>query len=322
LAAGITTDAQKKIPPDTKVDLPILEKGARETPNDPLIYYALALCYAGDNPSAMLAAMEKAYSLSPKDPGIAVMYVVALQMNKEPLKALEVDKQVTAMLPDSYVLKCGLAALEIAIQEYTEATTLIEAVLRKDAVELVPQDKCLLLSMIGTCLLYAGKHADAVAKLQEAVTGYPGLGTAQATLGEAYLKSGRVEKARAALDKALALNPNYPKALYYMGVALELSGDFRKAQETFQSAYKCGRGNLANSGDDYYLLYQICEKLGKKEEGEKYKEEAAKLLFTYEAPWGESKRSAVRKRNKCLRERIKCRAIDAGSSRERPRFQR
>jgi Tfp pilus assembly protein PilF len=104
-------------------------------------------------------------------------------------------------------------------------------------------------------------------------------------LGEAYLKTGETEKAGIALDKALAINPNYPKALYYKGIYFEKTGNSEEAQKSFQDGYTNGKRYLTNNGEDYYLMFLICQKISKSDEGKNYKAEAKKLLFTYDAPW-------------------------------------
>src|SRR6266487_1728447 len=70
-------------------DVSILEKGSRDFPNDPLIHFALATCYLGQDNKQQAAQdnMERAFTLSQKDVGIGTMYALVLKMNKQPVKA-------------------------------------------------------------------------------------------------------------------------------------------------------------------------------------------------------------------------------------------
>jgi len=104
-------------------------------------------------------------------------------------------------------------------------------------------------------------------------------------LGEAYLKNGDLDKAGKALDEALAINPKIPSALYYKAVYCEKTGNAALAAKDFQDAYTYEKQRLEDNGEDYYLMFLICQKLDRNDEAETYKAEAAKLLFTFDAPW-------------------------------------
>ena len=94
-----------------------------------------------------------------------------------------------------------------------------------------------------------------------------------------------IEKAGVALDKALAINPQIPSALYYKGIYFEKIGNPEMAQKSFQDGYTNGKRYLQDNGEDYYLMFLISQKISKSEEGKNYKAEAERLFFSYEAPW-------------------------------------
>jgi len=139
--------------------------------------------------------------------------------------------------------------------------------------------------MLGTCQLYKGNHTKAIKSLERSLSIDPRMTTDLMLLGEAYLKSGDLVKANTNLDQALARSPKITSALFYKGICAEKANDTATARKCFENAYTYQKLRLADNGEDYYLMFQICQKLSKDKEAESNKSEAAKLLFTYEAPW-------------------------------------
>jgi len=280
------TGRSDQIKPNLTADVSILEKGSKDFPDDPLIHFALATCYMGqDNKQAALKSMETAYTLSKKDAGIGLMYALALKMNKQPLKAYELDKEMVALHPSVPQLQIQLATIDMTIQKYDEAITILEALMQKAPANLAAQDKSVLLFMLGTCYLYKGNYAKAIETLESGLSLMPGMAMDLTVLGEAYLKNGDLKKAGVALDKALAINPQIPSALYYKGIYFEKIGNPEMAQKSFQDGYTNGKRYLQDNGEDYYLIFLISQKISKSEEGKNYKAEAERLFFSYEAPW-------------------------------------
>ena len=267
-------------------DIVILEKGARDYHGDPLIHFALATCYlCQDKYQPAITNMEIAYTNSSKDVSVGVMYALALKMNMQPLKAYELDKEMLALHPGIPQLEISMATLEITIQKYDEALALIEVLLQKAPENLQALDKSVLFLMQGTCYLYKGNRAKAIELLQKDLSLTPNMAMDLTVLGEAFLKNGDLEKANEVLDKALAINQTIASALYYKGIIFEKAGNSTLSGKYFQDALIYGKQRLQDNGDDYYLMYLLCQKLSKADEGEKYKAEAEKLLFTHEAPW-------------------------------------
>jgi tetratricopeptide (TPR) repeat protein len=286
IITAFQTGRRSQIKENVAADTSILERASEVFPKDSVIYFALAICYMEqDNKPAGLKTIEKAYTLSQKDVGIGVLYALALKINKQPLKAYELNKEMVALHPDVAQLQIQLATLEMTIQEYDEAIAILEALQKKAPTNLPAQDKSVLLFMLGTCYLYTGNHAKAIDTLENALVYTPKMATALAVLGETYLKTGEMEKAVAALDKALAINSSYPEALYFKGICLEKTGNPEMAQKSFQNGYTNGKRYLRDNGEDYYLMFLISQKLSKNDESENYKTEAGRLLFSHEAPW-------------------------------------
>ena len=229
-----------------------------------------------------------AYSLSKKNPGIGLFYGSALQMNGQPLQAYNLEKELLLLYPDDLPVKFSLATLETSIQKYDESIAILEPLIKTPPPSLAGKDNRELLWPLGKCYLYKGDYTKAIGAFQGALNQIPFNVPVLAALGETYLKVGDLENARVTLDKALDLNPNAERALFYKGLVLEKTGDVKAAQANYQKAYSILKQYLdkdGQNGEDYYLMFLICQKLSKNEEGAKYKAEAAQLLYTYEAPW-------------------------------------
>src|ERR1700675_2306586 len=91
-----------------------------------------------------------------------------------------------------------------------------------------PQQVALLLAL-ATESLGAGRPADAIAPLRDAVRLQPSNPIIQHDLGLACLEAGRVPDAIAALQRAVASDPCYTDAYFRLGIALEKLGDIGRA---------------------------------------------------------------------------------------------
>lgn len=281
MLAGKSAQVKMSIP----ANLAVLEKGAKDFPADPQIQFALASCYMMQNRlAAALPHMEIAYAKARQDVSIGRAYVLALKMNKQSLRAYEVNRELAADHPEDAVLRFSAAYIGMLIQKYDEAIVVFEDMRGKMPDTVDPKEKSTLMYALGTCYLYQGEHEKAIKALEEAVSLNPRAVVAQMMLAEAYLKSNDWPKAGETLDKVLAMNSQYPAALYWGGIIFEKAGQAEKAQKCFGDAYAYGKKRLQDNGSDYYLMSQVSEKLCKPDEAKTYKAEAAKLLFTHEAP--------------------------------------
>lgn len=84
--------------------------------------------------------------------------------------------------------------------------------------------------------LQAGRPADAIAPLTEAVRLQPANASLLHDLGLALLECGRADEAIASLQRALALKPDYADAHFRLGIALEQQGDLRAAVLAYDRA--------------------------------------------------------------------------------------
>ncbi len=283
---ALKTGKASKLKSQLSADIVILKKGAADFPTDPLIHFGLASCYLEQGRvAAAIPDMKIAYDNSHKNAGIAYMYVLALKMDKQPLKAYELGKEILKLHPGVPQFQISLATLDITIQKYDEARHLITEIQREGRGHLRAADKSVFFFMLGTCCLYQGEHTNAIRFLEQSQSIMPNMALNLTALGEAYLKNGNLHRAKAACDKALAINPRLSADLYDEGIIYERTGKPQKARKDFLQAYACGKQALHDDGEDYYLMYRICRKLSRANEAKRYKTEAKQLLFTYGAPW-------------------------------------
>ncbi len=284
LQSGQGAQIKSEIPDD----ISILEKGTKESPDDPLIYFALGGCYmAQENVEAAVSNMEKAYNLSQKNVAIGLMYALVLKIDKQPEQAYKVDKELSLLHPDVLQVQSALVSLDLTIQKYDEASTMLDALLQLPANQ-PAMNQGLLLFMKGTCYLYQGDRTKAIETLEKAHSLAPSLVVIYMPLSEAYLKNGDLTNAEVTLDKIMTANPTIPSVLYDKGIYYEKTGKADLAMKSFQDAYTNGKQRLqigSDNGGDLYLMYLVCKKLSKPDEAASYKSEAEKLLYTYEAPW-------------------------------------
>jgi len=84
---------------------------------------------------------------------------------------------------------------------------------------------------VATTLIRAGRYADAEAEAGRAVEFEPDHDRAQATLGWAQIKQGRVQEGLARLERAVALSPHDTQWFAQLGQAKAIAGDFEGARE-------------------------------------------------------------------------------------------
>lgn len=280
------TGQRQEVVADVNAKIATLQGAVATNSTDGELFFALSICFMEqDNKTEGLKNIEKAYQLMPDDPQIGALYVLALKMDKQPDRAIKVAKTVANLHPDNAALQVQVATLEMTVQRYGEALVILEDLEAKAPENLDPREKSVLLFMLGNCYFYSGNYAKATEVLNNAISLTPRMATANAVIGEIYVKTGNIDLASTNLDKALAVNPRYPGALFYKGICLEKSGKAELAQDYYLKAYQNQIRYLQDNGEDYFLMSLICQKIGKGDEAKRNRDEAAKLLYTYEAPW-------------------------------------
>ena len=82
------------------------------------------------------------------------------------------------------------------------------------------------------------KPAGAIEPLSKLSVDYPGERVVFALLGQVLMGEGKVPEARAAYQKAIALDPSTPRAYSFLGNLLILEGHYAKAREAYADALK------------------------------------------------------------------------------------
>ena len=287
LVAAFQSGRAAAIQSKLAADRPVLEQGVRTFPQDPFIHFALAICQMGQGGQSAAAAdnLKSAYALSHKNLSVGLIYALALKNNRQPQAACQVAGEMAALHPDIPQVQIGLATLDMAVQKYAEAITVLETLQRRMPASFRDADRSELAFMLGTCHLYAGEPAKAIAALNQSLALTPRQAPVLAVLGEAWLKTGESAKAVVALDQVLAINPDHPAALYHRGLCYEQAGNPAAAQKCFQAGYGKEKPRLQEQGEDYYLMYLLCQKTGQAAEGEQCRAAAARLGFSFAAPW-------------------------------------
>lgn len=82
----------------------------------------------------------------------------------------------------------------------------------------------------------AGKTAKAEKSLQKLSAQYPDYSGPQANLGILYFHQNKLEKAKAAFQAALKINPQNVVSLNHLGIISREAGDFKQAQAYYEKA--------------------------------------------------------------------------------------
>jgi Flp pilus assembly protein TadD len=124
-----------------------------------------------------------------------------------------------------------------------------------------PQQVAPLLAL-ATKLLRAGRPADAIGPLRDAVLLQPSNAIIQHDLGLACLEVGLVPDAIAALQRAVASNPRYADAYFRLGIAFEKLGNFGGAIAAYDRATKL----LPSLTEAWFRAGALAYTLGHREE--------------------------------------------------------
>jgi Flp pilus assembly protein TadD len=125
---------------------------------------------------------------------------------------------------------------------------------------------------LGWFLLRDGKAAEAIPRLEDAVSLQPDVAYNHVMLARAYAADGRVEDAARATEAAARLDPDQTDALMLMGWTCAKEGRHEEAVQHFSEAVARQPGNA----EPRMALAQSLEKLGRSEEALEQWEQAAR----------------------------------------------
>ena len=87
-----------------------------------------------------------------------------------------------------------------------------------------------------TAVMAAGDHVDAELRFKEFLLQYPAYPGAHVNLAIIHGENGNAEAARAAVDAALAIDPDHAAALNQLGMLLRKNGNFLEAEAAYLKA--------------------------------------------------------------------------------------
>lgn len=236
-------------------------------PNNPEVYYSLALAYTHDNQFDKASELiEKALAGKPNEPEFLNLKKAIEQrreareanryknlfdegnqlfQNKDYKNALEKFEAAAQLYPQDSAVWFNIAQCKIMLEDAAGA----EAALNK-AIELKP-DEIKYKQNLAAFYLKQGKYDQGMA-LYEAMfkqAGQP-LDDGFYRLGMEFLKSNRATEAEASFKKTLALNPNHAETLYQIGTLKytiylkeRRAEDLAQAQDFLTRYTKVGKNN-------------------------------------------------------------------------------
>lgn len=176
------------------------------------------------------ACAKKALEIAAESPEAYNLLGFATALGGEPEDAIEHYRQALAL--DETYFEAMLSAAEILIHplgRYQEAIDLID-----DAIDVADSTDenvdCLLLK--ADALRGMGNEVEAKKTLRRVSTEELDNANQLFMIARAYFDLGDGEKAKPLLEKALAKEPDFPDAHFYMGLLQEEAGDFRSATES------------------------------------------------------------------------------------------
>lgn len=117
---------------------------------------------------------------------------------------------------------------------------------------------------LGVVLVHEKKYDEAIAALVPLANDilYSTPETAWGNLGWAYLLKGDADKAVEALQRSIALQPEFCVGAYRLGLALEKKGDDKAAREAFSRAVETDRSECKQMQDAFRERGRVAMRLG------------------------------------------------------------
>lgn len=168
----------------------------------------------GNNPSMALKELLEAVKNDPKNSAIHVTLANAYQMKKAYLLAEEHYLQAIKLSDDDPRYQNNLASLYLDMELWDKAIIYFDLA----AVNLLFANSHVALSGKGFALFKKQQYRSALVEYDKALELVPRYASAYLRKSETYQAMGETEQARDALEKAIAIAPNYARALYQLGI--------------------------------------------------------------------------------------------------------
>lgn len=247
----------------------LLRAALEQAPQDPQILTLMAQAYERSGARDLMAEMlARAVEVSGKAPAESLRYARLLLSEGKELPAEQVLIEALRQAPRNLELLRALGEVYLRLEDWPRLTQVIDTLGRMEDNPVAQGiHKDLRLAMLRA----QGRNEDALAFLESLATG-EGEEDARARLGivRAHLQDNDLEKARAALDEALA---RYPESLVFRALDArlkELEGDREAAVEIYRSL-------LAENPRTEALwreLYAVLQRAGREEEARAVLDEA------------------------------------------------
>ncbi len=151
-------------------------------------------------------------------------------------RAIPHFERAIALEPDAVALRFKLASCLYLTARYEQAETVAKAAFSRLPSEPGAEDEV----AIGSFLLEADRHEQAIAHLEKALQLNPGSATAHLGYGRALETAGRYEEALQHLDRALALEPRSDMVRFNKGLLSLSIGKFRDGWELLEMRFAEG----------------------------------------------------------------------------------
>lgn len=211
---------------DPRVALNYIVQALKIASNSPeLIFEYAQLCRrAGLVPDAIVA-MRRLLMIEPDRPEyVQFMGAVQLDSRDEFHQALPYFERYVKMKPNDPTAHLSLSWALIFEKDFERARKEIAEALRLDPGQLEGYYQ------LGMIAAENGQTAEAITQLSRVVQNQPDHAAAQRALGSAYMREGQLEKARAALETAEKIEPQYPGVHYQLSQVCARLGDDAAAE--------------------------------------------------------------------------------------------
>jgi tetratricopeptide (TPR) repeat protein len=205
------------------------------TPVEPRVLANTALIYQERNlPKAALALAQMGVDRYPKDPQVHFGLGRVYESQGRQKEAEDEYLQALLLDPAARAPMGRLIASLIRRKEFDQARHLLDAALEKNPSS-APH-----YNWLGVVLQLQAQYDEAEKAFQKAIAIDSKNADYRAGLGALYLAKGNSPSAQESLKEALRIKPNFPLALYNMGIALAMQGKSSEAIPFFEQAGRAG----------------------------------------------------------------------------------
>ena len=211
----------------------LLEKINFEAENDIELIKNLGLCHINlKNSNKAKAAFEKACKINNND--ATALYYLAncddkLGFEDEAIKEYEKVIELRNEFFDAYK---NLSVILMRQGQYEKITEMLKPVLE------IKTDDYLLYYIFATANVSLNRHDLAIEPLKKAIELKPDHLQIQNNLASSYIALNQLENAKLILDSALMQDKDLPLTNYNLGLFYQIKGEYKKAFDYFNIAYK------------------------------------------------------------------------------------